>query len=240
MKVFSLCMIIGAVLCAEVNEKNILTLMSEKIFSKPTVGIAELSDFVDGKSTKTITMQIKSQNENTLISLLDPARDKGKYILKNGRQLWIYFAELKRAMRIALRDSFQGSEASHYDLMVVDLTADYTVEAMSNQQINGIDYYELFLAAKPNVEGYSKITALAAKDTLFIYKNFYYSASGKCLKSVRYDKYEKIDNQYRPLYIEIQNEIDKSAKTIITFRSLKYDPGIKPNIFSLGYLKGIE
>ena len=47
-------------------------------------------------------------------------------MLRNGDNLWVYIPNLKRATRVALRDSFQGGDFNNADVLRVNYEADYT------------------------------------------------------------------------------------------------------------------
>ena len=55
----------------------------------------------------------------------EPASVKGQEILRLGDNSWVYLPNLKRATRIANRDSFQGGDFNNADVLRVNYTVDY-------------------------------------------------------------------------------------------------------------------
>src|SRR4029453_127653 len=51
---------------------------------------------------------------------------RGEGMLLVGENMWVYMPNLKRAIRVASRDSFQGGDFNNADALRVNYVADYT------------------------------------------------------------------------------------------------------------------
>ena len=69
---------------------------------------------------------LKRDADKFRVWFTEPASVKGQEILRIGDNVWVYLPNLKRATRIANRESFQGGDFNNADVLRVNYTADYT------------------------------------------------------------------------------------------------------------------
>jgi hypothetical protein len=62
-----------------------------------------------------------------------PRAVKGQEVLRIGDNAWVYLPNLKRATRIANRDSFQGGDFNNADVLRVNYTLDYDGELVPSE-----------------------------------------------------------------------------------------------------------
>src|SRR5437870_91468 len=79
----------------------------------------------DGSERTYVMKMMKGESDKFRIWFLEPAAVKGQEMLRNGDNLWLYLPNLKRATRIANRDSFQGGDFNNADVLRVNYQADY-------------------------------------------------------------------------------------------------------------------
>src|SRR6185437_16026127 len=81
----------------------------------------------DDGSERTYVMRIvKTGTDKMRLWFSEPASVKGQEMLRQGENLWVYMPNLKRALRVASRDSFQGGDFNNADVLRVNYAADYT------------------------------------------------------------------------------------------------------------------
>ena len=69
---------------------------------------------------------LKKGDDKFRIAFQEPAAVVGQELLRQGDNLWVYMPNLKRAVRLANRDSFQGGDFNNADVLRVKYEADYT------------------------------------------------------------------------------------------------------------------
>src|SRR5262249_34449877 len=127
----------------------------------------------------------------SLTEFLEPAADKGKRFLKNGKDLWSYDPTYRRKTRIPPSLMFQGMLGS-------DFTYDDVVRASSLSQdydpkLQGLskeykdkgygDVYVIELTRKANATvAYPKLELWIQKDTNILLKQRYHDAEGKVVR----------------------------------------------------------
>ncbi|MET1255513.1 outer membrane lipoprotein-sorting protein [Aliikangiella maris] len=210
------------------------------INSYPASSIAkiEVTSFVDDKKKKTIQMSIQSQGNNALLEITAPRVDRGKFVLKADKDLWMYFSNIMRSIRVANRDNFLGTDASNYDLLEMNLARDYTIESFQPVAENNA-IYQVTLLAKEGTEGYAQINSFVDIKNKVIVKNECYSISGEKIKVMNYTEHHMLADQRIPKVIEFTNELDKRRKSIMHVTEVTGVEKIDESIFSLGYLESL-
>ena len=71
----------------------------------------------DDDSERSYKMRVLKSGSNKLrIWFSEPASVKGQEMLRQGENMWVYMPNLKRAVRMASRDSFQGGDFNNADV----------------------------------------------------------------------------------------------------------------------------
>ena len=147
---------------------------------------------------------LKLGDDKIRLWFFEPAAAKGQEMLRVGENMWVYMPNLKRAIRIASRDSFQGGDFNNGDALRVNYVADYTSKLVAS----GDDkLWLLELTAKTKDAAYDKIKLWLAKDDTGPAKAEYYAASGKMLRSAQFSEVKDFHGLRRPSHIEMKNEL---------------------------------
>jgi outer membrane lipoprotein-sorting protein len=157
-------------------------------------------------SVRTYKMKVlKSGNDKLRVWFSEPSSAKGQEMLRNGDNLWIYMPNLKRAVRMASRDSFMGGDFNNADVLRVNYEADYTAELVASKLPNT---YQLNLKAKGPQVAYDRITLWMTKEAgpLPVRAEFY-AASGKLLRSADFKDPKDFGGIRRPASIVMRNEV---------------------------------
>src|SRR5690242_5026521 len=97
-------------------------LMSPKTFDMLMTMVAHRQD----DTTRSYKFRaMKSQDDKIRLWFFEPAAAKGQEMLRVGDNMWVYMPNLKRSLRIASRESFQGGDFNNGDVLRVNYEADY-------------------------------------------------------------------------------------------------------------------
>lgn len=190
--------------------------------------------------SKELLVEFFLKNGNVLIEILAPQVEKGKYILKTEKDLWMYFTRIHRSIRLASRDSFMGTDANNYDLLKLNLVDDYIIENYEVVTLDGKQVVRTQLVAKPESEGYARITSYIDPVSKQIIKNDCFAISGTMIKTISYSKYKKIGDFNVPTLTRIENHIEKGRHSTMHFENIEIDDEIDEFMFSLGYLESLN
>ena len=149
---------------------------------------------------------LKSTDDKIRMWFFEPAAAKGQEMLRVEDNMWVYMPNLKRALRIASRESFQGGDFNNGDVLRVNYVADYTAKLCSRRATTSC--WPLELAAKTKDATYDKIKLWMSRRTeQQPAKAEYYASSGKLLRSAAFEDIKDFHGLTRPAHIVMRNEL---------------------------------
>lgn len=186
----------------------------------------------DGTS-RTYKMRVqKAGTDKVRLSFQEPKSAVGQEMLRQGDNLWVYMPNLKRAVRLASRDSFMGGDFNNADVLRPHYEADYTGTIVDV----GGGLVQLSLKAR---------TADAAWDVVKLWMTAgdvnkaqpsraeFYAASGKMLRSVQFVDVKDTGGVVRPSTITVKNELIPARHSEFAWDSLTLKTEISPQRFVL-------
>jgi len=148
---------------------------------------------------------LKSGEEKFRAFFSEPSSAKGQEMLRVGDNLWLYMPNLKRAIRVASRDSFMGGDFNNADVLRVNYQADYSAKTVPSQVPQT---YALELKAKGPQVAYDVIKLWLSKEAKPLpVRAEYYAASGKLLRSAVFSGVKDFGGARRPAKIVMRNEL---------------------------------
>src|SRR5262245_42969607 len=196
---------------AELLHKYVLA-MAPRTFDGLFVMIAHRPD----GTTRGYKMRVmKSQDDKVRLWFFEPAAAKGQEMLNVGDNMWVYMPNLKRSLRVASRESFQGGDFNNGDIMRVNLETDYTSKLIPSGDDKN---WAIELTAKTPEATYDKIKLWMTKDRQLPSKAEYYAASGKLLRSAAFEDVKNFRGLWRPSRITMRNEL--ATKRFSEFNTL--------------------
>jgi outer membrane lipoprotein-sorting protein len=190
-------------------------------------GVSSMMAHRDDDTERTYKMRyLKDGDDNFRLWFKEPASVRGQEILRRGDNNWIYMPNLKRSLRLASRDSFQGGDFNNADVLRVDYETDYSGKLDADSE--GVpDSYLLELNAKTKDAAYDHVKLWVAKDSYIPIKGEFYSASGKMLRSAEYLDVKDFGGVKRPSRIVMKNRLNEKRFSVMTFESI--DATVQPS-----------
>jgi outer membrane lipoprotein-sorting protein len=194
-------------------------------------GQAEMTSFREDGTQRTYAMRmLKAQDEKYRVWFTSPSSVKGQEILRSGQNMWVYLPNLKRATRIANRDSFQGGDFNNADILRVNYAKDYTAKLVPSTVA---DTWALELKAKNPDTAYDSIKLWVRKSDGLPVKGQYFGTSGQLQRSAEFSDYQELDKGYtRPTKVTMKNELVKTRRSELLFKSLKRNVEIPAQRFT--------
>ena len=146
---------------------------------------------------------LKTGNDKLRLWFSEPASVKGQEMLRQGDNLWVYMPNLKRSLRVASRDSFQGGDFNNADVLRVNYQADYTVALAEQNEV--ADTWLLELQAKTPDAAYDHIKIWMRKSDSMPLKGEYYTQSGKMLRAAEFSDVKSFGGFKRPAKVVMKN-----------------------------------
>jgi len=211
-----------------------------------------------------VLMKLISKNGNerirelTMLRLNDNNNDKQKYYMYfhqpadvramtfmvwkytgKADDRWLYIPAIKLVKRIVADDknsSFVGSDFSYEDVSGRDLSDDkYTLNA--EDKINGRNAFVVESVPKQASSAYfSRKVSWIDKETYLPLKEEYYDKRSELYKTFTADRIEKIQGIptiMKRTMLDTQN----GHRTEVSFTKVKYNVGLRDNLFSERYLR---
>lgn len=192
-------------------------------FSLKTV----LIEYRNGQVEEEMTLLVYSKKESgsgryrSLVHFMEPKRDEGKLMLKDGNNLWFYDPSSKVSIRISPEQRLLG-QASNGDVVTVNFQSDYNPILDGQETITDADKqnhacYKMTLTAKDGSVTYHKVEYWVRRDNFRPVKGKFYSDSGRLLKTAYYRGYEERLGAMRPTEAIIIDGLSASLITKMIF-----------------------
>jgi outer membrane lipoprotein-sorting protein len=189
----------------------------------------------DGTRKEYVLYTLKKGREKVVALFLSPPSDKGRATLRIGDNMWLYIPDVGKPIRITSLQSVTGSIFNNADILRVDYTAEYNVEAAQEEK----DQYLLSLKAKTGEVAYDKLKMWVDKQALLPTTIEAYAASGLLIKTLHFKDIKDFGGGIkRPATLETDSPMYKGYKSVMLWSGLK-KATFADEIFTLNYLPRI-
>jgi len=185
-------------------------------------------------TTRTYDMHAFKSADDKFRAIFDgPAAVKGQEILRVGDNSWVYMPSLKKAVRLASRDSFMGGDFNNADVLRVNYAADYTGTIVEKTPAATV----LELKAKGPEVAYDKIKMWVTPADGMPQKAEFYTSSGKLVRAAEYLEVKDVgDGHLRPGRIKMYNKLVPARWSEMASHEFKIVPTIPDTKFALSAL----
>ncbi len=185
---------------------------------------SEMTAHRDDGSERTYRMTVLRGDEDKLrVKFAEPASARGQEMLRVGDNLWIYMPNLKRAVRLANRESFMGGDFNNADVLRVNYAADYAPALADSGDVKLV---LLELTAKTPSAAYDRIRLFMDRESRQPVRAEYYAKSGKLLRSAAFADVKEFKGVTRPATITMRNELATARWSVL--RTMEMKAGVKP------------
>ncbi len=207
-------------LAADPTAEEILKHYDEVMGPGTFEGVVAMTAHREDGTERTYEMRVLKRDTDKFRLWFDaPASVKGQEMLRLGENMWVYIPNLKRATRIANRESFQGGDFNNADVLRVNYQADYTGKVVPSEVP---DTWCVELKAKTPDTAYDAIKLWVRKKDFQPVKGQYFGTSGQMIRSAEFSEYKELDKGYvRPTHIVMQNELVKARHSVMSTKSMK-------------------
>lgn len=204
--------------------------MSPRTFDALITMVAHRQD----DTTRTYKFRaMKLGDDKIRLWFFEPASAKGQEMLRVGENMWVYMPNLKRALRLASRESFQGGDFNNGDALRVNYVADYEPKFADS---GDPALYLLDLAAKTKDASYDRIKLWIRKSDSQPAKAEYYAQSGKLLRSMEFADVKDFHGLQRPSHLVMKNELASKRWSEMNTLDMKLNLEVPPQMFVLDSL----
>jgi outer membrane lipoprotein-sorting protein len=157
--------------------------------------------------------------DKSLVEFLSPASEQGKYLLMLRDGMWVYVPSTSRPIRISPLQRLMG-EASNGDVARTNYSADYSVQSMDEENVDGKPANMLELKARDPDMSYGRVVLWVTRSGGEPIKADYYVASGKLVKRVFFREMGTLGGERIVTKIEILDAVRTDRRTVMTYTGL--------------------
>lgn len=172
--------------------------------------------------------------EKSLVEFVDPASQKGQYLLMLNDAMWIYLPGTSRPIRISPLQRLMG-QASNGDVARTNYSIDYNAELAGEEVVADLPCYRLELTAKDSTVSYNKVTLWVSKNGYEPIKADFYVVSGKLMKHAFFTEFGVLNGNRAITAIEIQDAIRPGRRTVMRYSKLQ-PKSLPEKMFNKNYL----
>ncbi len=165
----------------------------------------------DGTTTVYKVRFIVKDPDHSHGAFLEPAREKGREVLRLGDDLWTYVPSVGRVVRIADRESFAGGDFSNADILRVDWLGQYEPKILKELPSQWI----IELTAKAPAAAYAKMRLWVDKASGQPVQQTFHDSRGTEIKRCRYGDVKTLGPVERPARLEMENVITKQKSELL-------------------------
>ena len=172
----------------------------------------------DGAKKEFVLYSAKKGRDKVAALFLSPASDKGRATLRLGDNMWLHIPAVGKPVRITSLQSVTGGVFNNADILRIDYSEEYTVEAMQDEK----DAHVLSLKAKTGEVAYDKLKMWVDRKVLLPSKIEAYAASGMLIKTLHFSDVKDFgDGIRRPATVETDSPLFKGYKSVMLYSALK-------------------
>lgn len=202
------------------------------------VEISILSTKAD-QSTEARKYQVLSKgNDKTIVSVTEPASERGQTMLMSGRELWVFLPSVSQPVRLSMAQRLTGQVANG-DLARANFAGDYTPRILRTDIIDGEKYTVLELIAVDKSVTYQRAVYWVKQKNTFPYKAEFYALSNRLLKTAYYENFKMMAGKMRPTRLVMVDSLRAGEKSILEYEAMKVRD-IPDKFFTKDYLKKVD
>ena len=167
--------------------------MGENGFSFDITNIS----YRDGRDSRTNQLSVDVKAQKSIVKFQSPARQKGRVLLKQDKDMWLYIPGTRNVIRISPAQRLLG-ETSNADVTGSNLNTDYNAVIATTETDQQAAQLKLLLTAKTKQTSYSQIIFwLSDEQPYKPVRSEYYARSGKLLKTAEYKEFKTFNGEHK-------------------------------------------
>ncbi len=225
--------------------QEIIRKADEKLRGKSSLSEMEIKT-VRPSWERSMTLKSWTLGEDyAMVLILTPAQEKGTVFLKKEKEMWNWVPRISRNIKLPpsmMMQSWMGTDFTNDDLVKQSsMVSDYEHELGKDSVINGMDCWNLILTPKPDAPVvWGKISIWVSKEEYLQLKTEFFDEDGELVNLMLASKPKKFDGVLLPSYMEYIPVNKPGHKTVMEYKSLKFNNGLKESFFSIRNMKQVK
>ncbi|MFO7965712.1 MAG: outer membrane lipoprotein-sorting protein [Desulfobacterales bacterium] len=179
--------------------------------------------------------------DESLIKIIAPSKDKGNGTLKIGREMWIYNPKINRVIKVPpsmMSQSWMGSDFSNNDLAKSDtLIKDYVHEIVGTESHDGKNVYVIRSMPKPHAPVVWGMLELRIREDLIFLSEEFFDEDLESVKIMFGREIQEMGGKLFPKEWIMQKTGAEEEYTKLTYDTIEFNVELENNLFSISSLK---
>lgn len=195
---------------------------------------------------RSISMKTWSRGiDYSMVLVTAPARDEGTATLKRKNEIWNWVPNIGRTVKLPpsmMMQSWMGSDFTNDDLVrESSIVYDYNHEFDGDSTIAGYDCYKIVLTPKPEAAVvWGKVEIWVSKEEFIQFKTVFYDEDGYPVNVMQGMDVKELGGRLLPSRMEMTPLDEPGNKTVLEYKSLKFDQGIPESFFSVQNMRRLK
>lgn len=183
--------------------------------------------------------------EYALVRLVAPRREAGTATLKVGNEVWNYLPRVDRTIKVPpslMMGSWMGSHFTNDDLVKESrLIDDYDIAVAYEGEREHVPVWEFVLTPKPDAAVvWGKIVLQVRRGDLMPTWERYYDDRGTLMRTMTFSDFRKLGGRLVPAVMTLRPQDKPNEETVLRYKALQFDVGLRTDFFSLRNLRTLE
>jgi len=179
--------------------------------------------------------------EESLFTIVEPAKDRGNGSLKTGKEMWTYNPKVNRVIKLPpsmMTQSWMGSDFSNNDLAKADaLIKNYTHKLIGEEEHDGkIIYIVESIPFQDAPVIWGKEILKIREDHIFLEEAFF-DEEGKLVKTLTFEEIELISGKLYPRVLVMRPADKPDQFTKVEYLQLKFLESLPDRYFTRSALR---
>ena len=179
--------------------------------------------------------------EDSVIVITEPARDKGNGTLKRGNQMWTFNPRVNRVIKLPpslMGQSWMGSDFTNHDLAKTDsVVVDYTHALEATETRDGHTVYRIKLTPKPGAPVVWGFEIILLRDDDIMLEEQFYDQDGQLVKTLIASDIQLLGDRLLPRVITMTQAADAQRFTRMEYDLLEFRDTLPDRLFSEAFLR---
>ena len=183
-----------------------------------------VKDKEPGKPEKVTQFKMLAKGrDHTLLMTLSPESRRGRNLLYNALDLWVFMPSVRRPFKISLQERLTG-EAANADLARANYSRDYSASLIGMQVMDGKQHYRLELKPRVDAAPYQRVEMWVRVDDYSPVRAEFYAVSGRLLKECLYDRFVQFFDIKRPTRLILKNSLSAGRSSTLEYSDWQQKP----------------
>ena len=171
----------------------------------------------ENPATTQVKIFRRDQDNQIVILLQKPDKQKGQGYLKIDDNVWFYDPESGNYSHSTMKENINNTDAKSSDFKRYTFADDYDITQTGEAKLGAYDVWVLTLVAKNNEVSYQKVRLTIRKDKPLPLKEEDFSVSDRLMRTILFlPTYMQVGQKLIPAKIKMIDEISKGNQSVLT------------------------